>query len=134
MQCAYFADGAQKKLPENLYFLPFFRKSPHQRIAHVARVYPPFDKVPVGIQPAMQRTRTLIAVIVGEVLAYDAAQLDDVEISVARLQRIESPFDRRQVMHSCVFALREFEFQADACVLPFGQGCAADHRPPPRRR
>src|SRR5262245_60108843 len=57
----------------------------------VGRAHPPFDGQPVGVQAAMKSAGALVAVIVDIIPPHDRAQFDYVQISVSRLQRVESP-------------------------------------------
>jgi hypothetical protein len=53
---------------------------------------------------------------IGAIPPHDAAEFDDVEIGVARLQRVERPCDEWDARFERVVALRQLQPYADAGV------------------
>src|SRR5262245_49838076 len=62
-----------------------------ERTGHVFGSHPPFNEQAVGVEAAMKSAGALVAVVVDIIPPHHAAEFDDVEISVARLQRVEGP-------------------------------------------
>ena len=76
-----------------------------QHIGNVWRLHPPFDKEPIRVQPAPHLAGAEVAVVVDVIRPHHGAQLVDVQVGVARQQRVERPFDRPDANAQRVFVL-----------------------------
>src|SRR5262245_41640666 len=81
------------------------------------RAHPPLDEQTVGLHPAMKNAAAIDPINIGAIPPHDAAEFDDVEIGVARLQWVERPCDERDARFERVVALRQLQPYADAGVL-----------------
>jgi hypothetical protein len=79
----------------------------------------PFGHEPVGWEAAVKRARG-DPVEIREIAASDCAQTIEIEVGVARLKRIEGPFDKSNTAAECFFALEELEVAAHAAVTIAG--------------
>src|SRR5215468_6584795 len=71
------------------------------------RTRPPLDEQPVGVQAAMKNAAAIGPIKIGAITPHDAAEFDDVEVGVARLQRVEGPPYKRDARFESMVALRQ---------------------------
>lgn len=84
----------------------------------------PLDEQAIGGQAGVERAGAK-AVQIGEVSAGDRSQAHQIEVGIARLQRIEGPLDDAHPLSESGVALRELEAEADTAVLVSGQNADA---------
>src|SRR5262245_44853483 len=65
----------------------------------------------------MKNAAAIGAIIIGAIPTHDAAEFDNVEIGVARLQRVERPLNQRDARFERVVTLRQLQLYADPGVL-----------------